>query len=98
MKKIIINTIIISLLAVTSVFSQNNTTTSVSNNSKQTETTAVVTISNMNGQVVYSETFTVDTENGSNVKLNPTSKLTKGMYLVTVVMDNEKMTQKLIVE
>jgi methionine-rich copper-binding protein CopC len=105
MKKIIINTIIISLLAVSSVFAQNNTTTSNANNSKQTEiskqqteTTAVVTISNINGQTVYSETFTVDTENGSNIKLNPTSKLTKGMYIVTVVMGSEKMTQKLVVE
>ena len=102
MKKIIINTILISLLAVTSIFADNNTT----NNSNQqsaissqqtTSQTALVTITDLNGKTVYSETFTVDTENGSNVKLNPSSKLPKGMYIVTVTVGNEKMTDKLVV-
>ena len=102
MNKIIINTIIISLFAVTSIFAGNNTT---NNSNKQTaissqqttSQTALVTISDLNGKTVYSETFTVDTENGSNVKLNPSSKLPKGMYIVTVTVGNEKMTDKLVV-
>ena len=103
MKKIIINTIIISLLAVTSIFADNHSTSNTNNNNQTTisqsaSQTAVVTITDLNGKTVYSETFTVDTENGSNVKLNPSSKLPKGMYIVTVTVGNEKMTDKLIVK
>ena len=103
MNKIIINTIIISLLAITSVFAGNNNSNNTNNNnqtsiSQSAAQTAVVTISDLNGKTVYSETFTVDTENGSNVKLNPSSKLPKGMYIVTVTVGNEKMTDKLIVK
>ena len=103
MKKLILLTAIISLLSVTSIFADNNTT---SNNNKQTSINkqlstnneVVVTITDMNGKTVYTETFTVDTENGANIKLNPSSKLAKGMYIVTVVTGNEKMTDKLIVK
>ena len=99
MKKIIINTIIISLFAVTSIFAGNNTSKQTQVSSIKTqETTAVVMINDMNGKLVYSETFTVDTENGSNIKLNPSGKLPKGMYVVTVTVGNEKMTDKLIVK
>ena len=104
MKKIIINTIIISLLAVTSIFADNNTSNNNSNQhsaistQQTTSQTALVIITDLNGKTVYSETFTVDTENGSNIKLNPSSKLPKGMYIVTVTVGNEKMTDKLIVK
>ena len=104
MKKLILSTIIISLLSITSILAGNNTT-STTNTNKETVTatantsnTVVVTITDMNGKTVYSETFTVDTENGANIKLNPSSKLAKGMYIVTVVTGNEKMTDKLIVK
>ena len=104
MKKIIINTILISLLAVTSIFADNTTSNNSNNNNQtsiaaqNTSSTAVVTITDLNGKTVYNETFTVDTENGSNIKLNPSSKLPKGMYIVTVTVGNEKMTDKLIVK
>ena len=103
MKKLILSTIIISLLSITSILADNNTTSTNTNKETVTATantsnTVVVTITDMNGKTVYSETFTVDTENGANIKLNPSSKLAKGMYIVTVVTGNEKMTDKLIVK
>jgi hypothetical protein len=103
MKKIIINTIIISLLSVTAIFADNNTASNNNNNTTVTavsnnSTTAVVTINDMNGKVVYTQTFTLDNQNDSNIKLNPDHKLTRGMYVVTVVADGQKMTQKLVVE
>ena len=103
MKKIIINTIIISFFAVTSIFAANNTTNNSNQqsaiSSQQTASqSALVTITDLNGKTVYSETFTVDTENGSNIKLNPSSKLPKGMYIVTITVGNEKMTDKLVVK
>ena len=100
MKKLILSTIIISLLSITSILAGNNTTNNQTQvSSIKTElNTVVVTITDMNGKIVYSETFTVDTENGANIKLNPSSKLAKGIYIVTVVTGNEKMTDKLIVK
>ena len=107
MKKLILSTIIISLLSITSILADNNTTSTNTNKETVTATatatantsnTVVVTITDMTGKTVYSETFTVDTENGANIKLNPSSKLAKGMYIVTVVTGNEKMTDKLIVK
>ena len=58
MKKIIINTIIISLLAVTSIFADNHTTSNTNNNNQTTisqsvNQTAVVTITDLNGKTVY---------------------------------------------
>jgi hypothetical protein len=105
MKKIIINTIIISLLSITAIFADNNTASNnnVNNSTNNYQLTtnnqiAVVTINDMNGKVVYTQTFTIDNKNESNIKLNPDHKLTRGMYVVTVVADGQKMTQKLIVE
>ena len=103
MKKLILSTIIISLLSITSILAGNNTTSTkvnqtTNNEQLSTNNQVVVTITDMNGKTVYSETFTVDTENGANIKLNPSSKLAKGMYIVTVVTGNEKMTDKLIVK
>jgi hypothetical protein len=105
MKKLILSTIIISLLSITSILADNNTTSTTNNTNKETVTatantsnTVVVTITDMSGKTVYTETFTLDTENGANIKLNPSSKLAKGMYVVTVVTGNEKMTDKLIVK
>ena len=100
MKKIIINTIIIGLLSVLAFNNQlsanNGQKSTISN--QQSANTAVVTINDMNGKVVYAENFTMDNQNDKNIKLNPDHKLSKGIYVVTVVVDGKKMTQKLIVE
>ena len=103
MKKIIINTIIISLLSISAIFADNNNISSSNkqsaiSNQQSVGSIAVVTINDMNGKLVYTETFTVDTKNVSNIKLNPDQKLTKGMYIVTVVVDGQKMNHKLIVQ
>ena len=99
MKKLIISTIIISLLSITSIFANNssNNQTQSSNITTQ-QSTAVVTINDMNGKVVYAQTFTLDNQNDSNIKLNPDHKLSKGTYVVTLVVDGQKMNRKLIVE
>lgn len=100
MKKIITIIAIVLLTAGTS-FAGNNTT---SNNNSQThqitnsQTTVVVTISDMTGKTVYTETYTTENTDNVNIKLNPSNKLTKGMYVVTVTIEGQKMTQKLVVE
>jgi hypothetical protein len=105
MKKII-TIIAITLLTSGTIFADNNNTVSTSsNNNKETVATVnnnsnviTVTINDMNGKVVYTETFTSNDENSVDFKLNVTNKLAKGIYVVTVVFDGEKMTQKLVVE
>ena len=91
------------ILSATSVNAQNNS--SSNNNNKVTVATAntisnviTVTINDMNGKVVFTQTFTSTDENGADLKLNVTNNLPKGMYVVTVVAGGQKMTQKLVVE
>jgi hypothetical protein len=104
MKKII-TIIAIALLTAGTTFAGNDNTTTTTNNKKETvatsnnntTTTYTVTISDMNGKVVYTEDFTSNNDN-VDIKLNVTNKLAKGTYVVTVVVDGEKMTQKLVVE
>ena len=102
MKKIILSVIIISLLSITTIFADNNTNTNSiqqsSISTQQNSNTAVVTINDMNGKLVYTQTFILDNQNDSNIKLNPDHKLSKGTYVVTLIVDGERMTQKLIVE
>lgn len=102
MKKIIINTIVISLLSISAIFADNNTTSNSNQQStisnQRNTTTAVVTIYDMNGKVVYAENFKIENQNDSTIKLNPDHKLTKGTYVVIVEVDGQRMTQKLIVE
>ncbi len=105
MKKII-TVLAIALLTAGTIFAGNNNTASTSsNNNKETLATVsnnsnvvTVTINDMNGKVVYSETFTTNDENSADLKLNVTNKLAKGIYVVTVIIEGQKMTQKLVVE
>ena len=97
MKKIIINSIIISLLSISAIFADNNNNSNNTNQSTNTEK-AVVTITDMNGKTVDVENFNLNNQNESNIKLNPSSKLSKGTYVVTLTINNQKMTQKLIVK
>jgi hypothetical protein len=104
MKKIIINTIIISLLSITTIFADNTSKNTTNNNntvsvaSVNNSNTAVVTITDLNGKTVYTATFTVNADNDSNIKVAPSSKLAKGTYVVTIILGGQKMTQKLVVE
>ncbi len=104
--KNIITIIAIALLTSGTIFAGNdNTASTSSNNNKETVATlnntsnvVTVTINDMNGKVVYTETFTTNDENSADLKLNVTNKLAKGIYVVTVVVEGQKMTQKLVVE
>ena len=103
MKKIV-TVIAIAILTVGTIFASNNNTASVNktNNTEVTATanttsTIVITICDMNGKVVYTESISND-DNNQNIKLNINNKLAKGTYIVTLVVDNNKMSQKLVVE
>ena len=91
------------ILSATSVSASNNTTSNNNNKeivsaSNTSSNAIVVTINDMNGKVVFTQTFSSNDENGVDLKLNVTNKLPKGTYVVTVVADGQKMTQKLVVE
>ena len=91
------------ILSATSVSASNNTTSNNNNKeivsaSNTSSNAIVVTINDMNGKVVFTQTFTSTDENGADLKLIVTNTLPKGIYVVTVIADGQKMTQKLVVE
>jgi hypothetical protein len=103
MKKLI-TLLAIALLTAGTTFGNNDNTSTAG--SKQTPAISsqisapgsdfiTVTINDMNGKVVYTETFA---NGNTNFKLNISNKLSKGIYTVTVVADGQTMTQKLVVE
>lgn len=57
-----------------------------------------VAISDLSGKTVYTGAFTVNAGNDSNLKLHPEHKLSKGMYVVTLVINGQEMSKKLVVE
>jgi hypothetical protein len=57
-----------------------------------------VTIIDLSGKTVYSAQFPVSSFLFVNIKLHPERKLIKGMYVVTLEMNGQKMTKKLVVE
>ena len=103
MKNTIITIAIILLTAVTTFASNNNNTSNNNNKGTVVATTnntvnVAISINDMNGKTVYSDNYTTNNDSNVNIKLNPTTKLAKGMYVVTVVIEGQKMTQKLVVE
>jgi hypothetical protein len=100
------NIVIIIAAVILSVTVNAQTTTSSSNNnnkeivasSNTSSNVITVVINDMNGKVVFTQTFSSNDENGVDLKLNVTNKLAKGTYVVTVIADGQKMTQKLVVE
>ncbi len=57
-----------------------------------------VEVNDINGMTVHAEKFTANDNNSPEIKLNINSKLPRGMYMVSVDVEGEKMIQKLVVE
>ena len=54
-----------------------------------------IIISDVTGKIIYSGNMI---NNKDKIKLNFKNKLLKGMYIITVLIDNQKLIQKLVVD